>query len=99
MAENVDIQIERVEVTVNDGPTEVLTIGIAGPQGNPGPASTVPGPQGEPGPAGQDSTVPGPAGEPGTQIFTGTGAPDIVSGALTGDLYLNTSTGDLYRLT
>jgi hypothetical protein len=42
--------------------------------------------------------MPGPQGEPGTLRFHGTGPPTLVIGARPGDEYLDTTTGDLYRL-
>jgi len=44
--------------------------GPPGPQGNPGPASTVPGPVGPPGPP---STVPGPVGPPALELSVAAG--------------------------
>jgi len=81
--------------------------GPAGPTGATGPASTVPGPagptgpQGAQGPRGNDGPQ-GPqgyVGMQGTLWFTGTGAPvEPILSARVGDLYLDTTTGDVYRL-
>jgi hypothetical protein len=40
----------------------------------------------------------GPAGARGSAWFTGPGAPTTVDGSVAGDLYLDTSSGDVYRL-
>lgn len=68
---------------------------LKGPQGNPGSAG-VPG---------ADSTVPGPtgpAGARGSKWFTGSGAPNAAtlaaSGAVVGDFYIRTDTGEFYEL-
>jgi hypothetical protein len=64
----------------------------------------VPGPKGDTGDTGAtgatgaDSTVPGPQGDPGTSITSGSGAP-TADGTVSGDLYLDTDTGDLYKWT
>ena len=59
--------------------------GSQGPQGAPG--STGPaGPQGDP----------GPTGARGSLWFTGTGPPPAIPGARPDDLYLDTSTGNIY---
>ncbi len=93
------------------GPANSLSIGVvtAGPAGASitgsapsqvlnltlpeGPAGEQ-GPQGERGEVGPASTVPGPDGK---SITAGTGAP--VSAAPYGTLYIDVSTGDLYRWT
>ena len=74
--------------------------GPAGAQGPPGADSTVPGPQGPAGPAGADG-APGSTGATGTRgslWYTGAGAPGTISGQLPNDMYLDTSTGDIYQL-
>lgn len=83
------------------GPT-----GPAGPQGDPG-ATGGTGPQGPQGNTGSQ----GPQGIQGTQgsagadgargatWYTGSGAPGTISGQAVNDLYLDQSTGDVYRLT
>lgn len=63
---------------------DVVMVPIAGP---PGPT----GPEGPPG-------TPGDSGA-GTKWFAGTGPPPaVVVGASAGDMYVDGSTGDLYRL-
>ncbi len=83
--------------------------GPAGPQGEPGPAgapSTVPGPIGPKGDKGDkggkgdtgNTGATGAKGDPGQngeKWWTGAGAPAAGLGA-TGDLYLNTTNGDVY---
>jgi hypothetical protein len=49
------------------------------------------GAQGQPG-------SPGAQGPRGSAWFTGTGVPTTVAGSLPGDLYLDTTTGDVYKL-
>lgn len=71
--------------------------GPEGPQG----AQGVPGPQGEQGPQGTPGVqgaqgVPGPRG---SRWFTGTGTPGTITGAVAGDMYLDTSSGTVYSLT
>jgi len=48
------------------------------------------GAQGPQGPA-------GPTGARGSQWFTGHGAPGVIAGAITGDMYLDLDTGDTYQ--
>lgn len=67
--------------------------GIQGPQGPKGDTGNT-GADGPPGPQG----VQGPAGTNGTRWFTGSGAPGVVSGAVVGDLYLDTVDGTVYVL-
>ena len=67
--------------------------GPQGPQGEVGPTGPQ-GVQGDPGLAGPQ----GDAGARGTLWFTGSGAPTTVSGSQPGDLYLDTTTSDVYRL-
>ena len=64
--------------------------GAAGSQGPTGPE----GPQGATGAKG-DAGAQGPRG---SKWFTGAGAPTSVGGAAVGDMYLDTSTGVVYRL-
>jgi len=65
--------------------------GFQGPQGNPGAT----GPAGPPGPAGPT----GPQGPQGTSWFTGSSAPaEPIPGSHAGDMYLDLTTGDVYRL-
>lgn len=73
------------------GPT-----GPQGPQGIQGPpgAKGATGTQGPQGATGPD----GPAGPRGSKWFTGTGTPGTISGALAGDMYLDTSSGTVYTL-
>lgn len=77
--------------TVGEEPTEAATHwqplalqGAQGPQGD----------QGIQGPKGDTGT----AGARGSKWFTGAGAPGTVSGSLPGDMYLDTTTGDVYAL-
>lgn len=75
-----------------EGPTGPQ--GIQGEPGATGPAGPQ-GVQGVQGPAG----AAGPAGERGTGWFVGSGPPPAsIAGSKTGDLYLDTSTGDVYVL-
>jgi len=79
---------------------------LKGPKGDPGP-------KGDTGPKGADSTVPGPkgdtgakgatgakgdTGERGSKWFYGASNPTTVSGAIAGDMYLNTATGQVFQL-
>lgn len=57
-----------------------------GATGATGPASTVPGPKGDK----------GDTGTRGSQWFSGAGAPGTISGAITNDKYLDTTTGDVW---
>jgi hypothetical protein len=70
--------------------------GDAGPPGPPGTPSNVPGPPGAP------SNVPGPPGQTGQRgsiWFSGAGPPPTpLSGALPGDFYLDSQTGNYYLL-
>ena len=55
------------------------------------------GPQGDQGAPGSQ----GDQGDPGVRgatWFTGAGVPDVVPGAVANDLYLDTVTGNLYKL-
>lgn len=67
--------------------------GAKGDTGNPG----LPGADGAKGDKG-DQGDPGVAGTSGSRWFTGTGAPGAVGGAVVGDLYLDTASGDVYAL-
>ena len=84
--------------------------GTAGAPGPPGPAGGPPGPEGPEGPQGEIGP-PGPAGAPGPmgpqgqpgrapgeKWFTGAGDPVSVAGAIDGDLYLDTTDGDVFEL-
>jgi Collagen triple helix repeat (20 copies) len=67
--------------------------GPAGPQGPQGPT----GSQGAPGPAGADGS-PGAPGARGSLWYSGPGAPGTIGGSLPGDMYLDTASGDVYKL-
>jgi hypothetical protein len=82
-----------VEVVEVERPSQVIVLTAPGePQvlfvDSPG------GPKGDPGAPGP-SGPPGPAGQP---RWEGTGPPGVIVGASPGDLYLDRTTGDLYRL-
>lgn len=86
--------------TKNASGNVVEILGSVGPQGPAGPTGAT-GPQGPQGPAGATgatgATGPqGPAGIDGERWYTGAGAPSAGTGA-NGDLYLNTSNGDVYE--
>jgi hypothetical protein len=66
---------------------------IAGPQGPQG----EPGAQGIQGETGETGAT-GSTGARGSLWFTGAGAPGVVAGSAVGDLYLNTTNGDVYTL-
>lgn len=79
--------------------------GPEGPEGAQGPAGRdgVQGPQGERGPQGPQGIAgekgdTGDAGQRGSRWFTGAGAPSTIPGAIAGDMYLDTSSGVVYRL-
>lgn len=55
------------------------------------------GPAGPPGAQGAASTVPGPAGQRGSIWTTGSGAPAVTGSELSGDMYLDEVTGDVWR--
>lgn len=75
-----------------DGAAWVDSGEIRGPAGPEGPAGAA-------GPAGADGAD-GPAGSRGTGWFVGSGAPaEPVAGSIAGDLYLDSTTGDVYTLT
>ena len=88
----------RVRVTYTAQHLDDLWEGIAevhnlgqGPQGVAGPI----------GPIGPPSAVPGPPGPRGDQLYVGVGDPTVMStpGAQPGDDYLDTATGELWKLT
>lgn len=86
-------QIDTIELT--PGPQGAT--GAQGPAGEPGPvgrtgADGTMGPEGPAGPAG----VAGADGNSGAIMLAGTGVPDDADG-LEGDVYLDNSTGDLWR--
>lgn len=64
--------------------------GPIGPQGATGPT----GPQGNTGATGQQ----GAQGDRGATWHSGSGAPSSVTGQQVGDMYLDTATGDVYKL-
>lgn len=76
--------------------------GVAGPTGNTGPqgapgATGAAGPPGSQGPQGPTGAT-GPAGVRGNTWATGTGPPPAISGTeVTGDMYLDTASGDIYQ--
>jgi len=61
-----------------------------------GSGSGPPGPQGPAGPAGPAGAT-GATGTRGSLWYTGSGAPGTIAGVLTGDLYLDTASGDVYQ--
>ncbi len=80
------------------GPTGA--VGPAGPTGPTGPAGSTgaAGPQGIQGPIGATGLA-GPAGSRGTGWFVGSGPPPAsIPGQIEGDLYLDQSNGDVYKL-
>jgi hypothetical protein len=78
--------------------------GPAGPTGPPGADSVVPGPTGPPGADGATGATgaagaDGAQGSRGTGWYTGAGAPvEPIAGSIVGDLYLDTTTGNVYTL-
>ena len=58
------------------------------------------GPAGAVGPVGPASTTPGPAGDAGSKIFIVTATPSAgtPSGAVAGDIAINSTNGDLFQL-
>ncbi len=70
--------------------------GVQGPQGPTG-MQGVAGPEGPQGLQGVEGPS-GPQGNRGTGWFTGSGAPTSVPGSVTGDLYLDQTSGDVYVL-
>ncbi|MGN2640688.1 hypothetical protein ACTD5D_31855 [Nocardia takedensis] len=77
-------------------------VGPAGPQGPQGVqgATGSTGATGEQGPAGAAGATgaTGATGARGSKWFTGAGVPSGVSGAVAGDMYMDTGTGDVYQL-
>jgi hypothetical protein len=71
----------------SSGPMNMINIPVV--TGPPGAA----GAQGPVGPGGS----PGAAGQRGSMWFTGSGAPGVISGSQTGDMYLDENNGDVYR--
>jgi hypothetical protein len=67
--------------------------GPQGPQGAVGPT----GPQGATGAPGADGDT-GPTGPRGNTWFVGSGSPTSISGQIVGDLYLDTATGNVWKL-
>jgi len=65
---------------------------IKGPTGSVG----AQGPQGPAGPTGSAGAT-GPTGTRGSLWYQGAGAPGTIAGELANDLYLNTTTGDVYQ--
>ena len=78
--------------------------GPQGPQGPPG-STGAQGPAGPTGPAGADGATgatgpPGSTGATGTRgslWYTGSGAPGTIAGQLPNDMYLDTTTGNIYQ--
>ena len=70
--------------------------GERGPEGPEGPE----GPQGSQGIQGVqgDTGTQGDPGQRGATWYTGSGSPGTIPGSAAGDLYLNTSTGTVYKL-
>jgi Collagen triple helix repeat (20 copies) len=70
--------------------------GAQGLQGQPGPQ----GPKGDTGNTGSQGIqgVQGVKGDPGEKWFSGAANPTTVSGAIAGDWYLNTTSGDVFEL-
>lgn len=82
--------------TVNENGNLVLTFSDASTRD----AGAVRGPRGETGATGGvgppgETGEPGPAGAPGSQWLTGSGTPGMTAAA--GDLYLDLTTGDVWR--
>jgi hypothetical protein len=73
--------------------------GAQGPAGDRGPAG-IAGQDGAQGPQGVQGVKGdrGPAGVRGSQWHQGAGTPGTITGALPGDMYLDTSTGTIYQL-
>jgi hypothetical protein len=76
--------------------------GVAGPTGNTGPQGAV-GPAGATGPPGAQGVQgatgsTGPAGTRGSIWLTGAGPPASPAGLLPGDMYLDTTSGDIYQI-
>jgi hypothetical protein len=80
----------------NAFPAEGSGVAFQGPAGPTGPKGDtgdtgLQGPQGDPGTAGSD-------GARGSVWFTGAGSPSGVTGSVAGDMYLDTTNGDVYQL-
>lgn len=71
--------------------------GVAGPQGETGPQGPT-GQTGAQGPQGEKGEV-GETGQRGATWTVGSGVPSSTSGVLNGDLYLDYTTGDIYKYT
>lgn len=90
----VDVESPEVDVSTVDQPFTVVTVGgssgLPGEEGPPGDR----GPQGVAGPQGSIgiTTYTGPA------WWTGEGPPDTVIGSKPGDYYIDTTTGQMYKL-
>jgi len=77
--------------------TDGIGYATAGPLG-PITIPVVTGPPGPPGPAGVGAPgEPGAPGERGSVWFTGLGAPTMTGDFIVGDMYLDKSTGDVWR--
>lgn len=77
--------------------------GVAGPTGATGPQGTAgatgaTGPPGSQGPQGPTGAT-GPAGTRGNTWATAAGPPTVSGAEIAGDMYLDTSTGDVYQFT
>lgn len=70
--------------------------GDKGDTGDRGPTGDT-GPTGAQGATGANGAT-GPTGSRGSNWYTGTGVPSGIGGSLPGDLYLDTQTGDVYKL-
>lgn len=77
-------------------PANGAGVAFRGPEGPQGPQG-VQGDDGEQGPAGSPGST-GSTGARGSQWFTGAGVPSGIGGSLPGDMYLNTTNGDVYQL-
>ena len=77
-------------------PKKTRVISEPGPAGAPGGVG-VPGDTGPAGVAGENGAQ-GDPGVRGSKIYAASGAPGDISGELTGDIYINTDTGDVYQL-
>jgi hypothetical protein len=104
---NVELYLRKTAVGPSDPPvpTALAATGVLALQGDAyttiGPLGmisvpVVTGPAGPPGPTG----VAGPTGSPGRRgsvWYTGSGAPGAIAGVLPADMYLDETTGDVYR--
>lgn len=84
------------DTAVNAGWALLTLQGSTGPQGPTGPQGDV-GPAGPDGPAGSAGAT-GATGARGSNWYTGVGAPGVIAGAVAGDKYLDTASGDVYTL-